>query len=87
MRVSIFAGLPHELGLTPHRSRRLSIRVEVDTRPPAGAVLTSTIERRQRRTFSMTLSNLASPEPGPIPNGLDLLAARRDPSKSLYSTE
>lgn len=41
-----FPGLPHELGLSPHASQVLRIRVEVDTRPPAGAVLATTIVRR-----------------------------------------
>jgi hypothetical protein len=42
----VFPGLPHDLGLSPHPSQRLSVRVEVDTRPPAGAVLATTIVRR-----------------------------------------
>ncbi len=33
-----FRGLLHELGLSPHRTETLAIKVEVDTRPPAGAV-------------------------------------------------
>jgi len=41
-----FPGLPHDLGLSPHPSQRMSIRVEVDTRPPPGAGLTTTIVRR-----------------------------------------
>jgi hypothetical protein len=41
-----FPGLFHGLGLTPHASQRLRIRVEVDTRPPAGAGLTTSIVRR-----------------------------------------
>ena len=41
-----FPGLLAELGLSPHRTELLSVKVEVDTRPPAGAVLTSTIVRR-----------------------------------------
>ena len=32
------AGLPHDVGLTPDPRRKLQIRLEVDTRPPAGAV-------------------------------------------------
>jgi hypothetical protein len=42
----VFPGLPHALGLSPHRNQRLAIRVDVDTRPPAGAVLATTIVRR-----------------------------------------
>jgi len=38
-----FPGLLHDLGLSPHPSQILSIRVEVDTNPPAGAVLDTTL--------------------------------------------
>lgn len=41
-----FRGLLHELALSPLASQRIAIRVEVDTRPPAGAVLETTIVRR-----------------------------------------
>ena len=41
-----FPGLLYEAGLSPHGSQRLSIRVEVDTKPPAGAGLTTTIVRK-----------------------------------------
>jgi predicted nucleotidyltransferase component of viral defense system len=41
-----FPGLPHELGLSPHASQVLSIKVEVDTRPPRGAVVETSIVRR-----------------------------------------
>jgi predicted nucleotidyltransferase component of viral defense system len=41
-----FAGLMYEAGLSAHASQRLRIRVEVDTKPPAGARLTTTIVRR-----------------------------------------
>lgn len=34
-----FPGLPHELGLSLRKEQNLSIRIEVDTRPPGGAVL------------------------------------------------
>lgn len=34
-----FPGLPHELGLSRRKEQVLSIRIEVDTRPPVGAVL------------------------------------------------
>ena len=39
-------GLLYELGLSPHRTQVLAVKIEVDTRPPAGAVLTTTIVRR-----------------------------------------
>ena len=41
-----FPGLFHVLGLSPHSAETLSIKVEVDTRPPAGAGLTTTLVRR-----------------------------------------
>ena len=41
-----FPGLLHELGLSPHASQRLSLRIEVDTRPLPGAGLATTILRR-----------------------------------------
>jgi hypothetical protein len=46
---SAFVRLPvllYELGLSPHRTQVLAVKIEVDTRPPAGAVLTTTIVRR-----------------------------------------
>lgn len=41
-----FPGLLHELGLSPHPDQVLRIRLEVDTRPPPGAMLETTIVRR-----------------------------------------
>lgn len=41
-----FAGLLHELGLSPHREKVLSVKIEVDTNPPMGAVLERTVIRR-----------------------------------------
>jgi hypothetical protein len=41
-----FPGLLFELGLSPHRSQILSIKIEVDTNPPAGAVLATSLIRR-----------------------------------------
>ncbi len=41
-----FPGLPHEAGLSPHESQRLNIRINVDTHPPQGAGLTTTVVRR-----------------------------------------
>lgn len=41
-----FPGLPHEFGLSGRASQVLSIKVEVDTNPPAGAAITTTIVRR-----------------------------------------
>ena len=41
-----FPGLPYEVGLSPHPSEVLSIKVEVDTNPPDGAVMETTLVRR-----------------------------------------
>jgi hypothetical protein len=41
-----FVGLLYELGLSPHREQILAVKIEVDTKPPAGAVLTTTVIRR-----------------------------------------
>lgn len=41
-----FRGLWHELGLSPHQTAVLTIKLEVDTNPPSGATVTTTqIER------------------------------------------
>jgi hypothetical protein len=42
-----FRGLYYALGLSPHREETLSVRLEVDTHPPAGAGLDTTVVRRQ----------------------------------------
>jgi predicted nucleotidyltransferase component of viral defense system len=41
-----FRGLLFEFGLSPHESETLSIKVEVDTNPPSGAKVASTVVRR-----------------------------------------
>jgi predicted nucleotidyltransferase component of viral defense system len=41
-----FQGLLHELELSPHTGEVLSIKLEVDTHPPAGAVLETTLVHR-----------------------------------------
>ena len=41
-----FSRLLFELGLSPHANEVFSVKVEVDTRPPAGAVLATTVVRR-----------------------------------------
>jgi len=41
-----FPGFLHELGLSGQREEALSVRVEVDARPPAGAALETTVVRR-----------------------------------------
>jgi hypothetical protein len=41
-----FPGLPFELALSPHRDEVLRVKIEIDTNPPAGAGLTTTMVRR-----------------------------------------
>jgi hypothetical protein len=41
-----FPGLPYEIGMPPHASQVLSIKVDVDTLPPPGAVVATSIVRR-----------------------------------------
>ena len=41
-----FTGLLYELGLSPHASENISIKVEIDTNPPSGAALATSIVRR-----------------------------------------
>ncbi len=41
-----FAGLLRELGLSPHRAQVFSVKIEVDTRPPAGAATEVSLVRR-----------------------------------------
>jgi predicted nucleotidyltransferase component of viral defense system len=41
-----FRGLPSELGLSPHREEVLAVKIEVDTHPPPGAGLDTTLVRR-----------------------------------------
>ena len=41
-----FPGLLYELGLSAHRNQVLSVKLEVDTNPPVGAGLETTVIRR-----------------------------------------
>lgn len=41
-----FRGLLYELDLSPHQSQVLAVKIEVDTNPPAGAGLVTTVVRR-----------------------------------------
>jgi len=41
-----FPGLLYELGLSAHRTEILAVKIEVDTHPPSGANLTTTVTRR-----------------------------------------
>ena len=41
-----FPGLPYALALSPHQTQVLAVKIEVDTNPPAGAGLSTTLIRR-----------------------------------------
>lgn len=41
-----FTGLPYDLNLSPHRDEILAVKIEVDTYPPAGAGLATSLIRR-----------------------------------------
>ncbi len=41
-----FPGLPHEVGISSHAARVLSIKMELDTNPPAGAQIENSVVRR-----------------------------------------
>lgn len=41
-----FTGLLYDLGLSPHSSETLSIKVEIDSNPPAGAILETSVIRK-----------------------------------------
>ena len=41
-----FINLLFELGLSPHRDEKISIKLDVDTNPPAGVTLDTTVVRR-----------------------------------------
>jgi predicted nucleotidyltransferase component of viral defense system len=41
-----FSGLLYELDLSPHQTETLAVKIEVDTNPPAGAGLATTVVRR-----------------------------------------
>jgi len=41
-----FPGVLHEIGLSPHPSEALAVRIEVDTRPPTGAATETTLVRK-----------------------------------------
>lgn len=74
-----FPGLLFDLGLSSHRNEKLSVKVEVDTHPPAGAVLETTIVRRHA-TLQLQHHDRASLLAGklhailqrPYPKGRDL---------------
>lgn len=54
-----FPGLLYELELSPHRGEVFAVKIEVDTRPPPGAGLTTTVVRRHI-TLQLQHHNAAS---------------------------
>lgn len=41
-----FPGLLYDLGLSPHSTEMMAVKIEVDTNPPAGAILATSVVRR-----------------------------------------
>lgn len=41
-----FPGLLYELGISPHRTETISVKLEIDTNPPSGAVTETSLIRR-----------------------------------------
>ncbi|MFH1037314.1 MAG: nucleotidyl transferase AbiEii/AbiGii toxin family protein [PVC group bacterium] len=41
-----FPGLLHELGISPHQTEVISVKIEVDTNPPPGAITETTLIRK-----------------------------------------
>jgi predicted nucleotidyltransferase component of viral defense system len=74
-----FPGLLFELSLSPHANEVFSIKVEVDTKPPAGAMIATTVVRRSL-TLNLQHHDKASLFAGklhailqrPYPKGRDL---------------
>jgi len=67
-----FDGLLHELGISPHRSEVLSVKLEVDTNPPQGAVTATTIIRRY-----VTLNVLHYDRPSLLAGKIHAVLSRR----------
>ncbi len=42
----LYPGLLHEMGLSPHRSEALSVKLEIDSHPPAGGITETSVIRR-----------------------------------------
>jgi hypothetical protein len=76
-----FPGLLHELDLSPHPSQALSIKVEIDTNPPAGAALDTTLVRRLGLTLNLTHYDKASLLAGKVHA---LLTRRYTKGRDLY---
>lgn len=67
-----FRGLLFELGLSGHESETLSVKIEIDTNPPAGANFTSTVIRRH-----VTLNLRHYDKPSLLAGKLHAVLARR----------
>lgn len=67
-----FHGLPFELGLSPHRHQHLAVKLEIDTNPPPGAGLTTTLVRRH-----VTLNLLHHDKPSLLAGKVNALLCRR----------
>ena len=67
-----FEGLLYALGVSPHRTEVLTIRLEVDTNPPAGAGTETTIVRRY-----VTLNLLHYDKPSMLAGKLHALLSRK----------
>jgi hypothetical protein len=91
-----FPGLLYELGLSGHREEALSVKLEVDTRPPSGAGLETTVVRRHvllriqhHDRASLLAGKLHAVLKRPYPKGRDFydliwyLADRAWPSPNL----
>jgi hypothetical protein len=55
-----FRGLPKALGLSGHGAETLMVRIEVDTRPPAGAVIARSRINRHGQSFEIRHHDLPS---------------------------
>lgn len=75
-----FVGLLYELGLSPRREQVLAVKIEVSTRPPAGATLAVTTVRRHELMMRLQHHDRASLFAGklhavlqrPYPKGRDI---------------
>jgi hypothetical protein len=74
-----FPGLLFDLRLSPHRNEAIAVKIEVDTRPPAGAILETTLVRRHQTLrlqhhdrSSLLAGKLHAILQRPYPKGRDL---------------
>ncbi len=55
-----FPGLLYQLGLSPHRDEQLSVKIEIDTRPPQGARTRTTLVRKYNTLLHLYHHDAAS---------------------------